>query len=182
MNPSSHRRDGAPGRHRQRGVGLVEFSIAGIASITLMICTVQIGIAMWTYHSLAYAVHETNRYVSAHGRSCLTGGNGCGIYVGDVANKLKSYAPNIPDTQINMTLTSDSLNTVVTCNPISTCESDTSTQWPATSHQDNWIGKTVKLTASTTMQSMIVALWYGWSGQRISSVTLKSTSTVQVLF
>jgi hypothetical protein len=32
------------------------------------------------------------------------------------------------------------------------------------------------------MQSMIVALWYGWSGQRISSVTLKSTSTVQVLF
>jgi hypothetical protein len=160
----------------------VEFSIAGIASVALLICTIQIGIAMWTYHSLAYAVRETNRYVSTHGRNCLTGGNGCGIYVGDVANKLKSNAVTIPDSRINMTLTSASGSTVISCSPLTTCESDTSTQWPPTSHQDNWKGQYITLTASTTMKSMIVALWCGWSGQRIDTVTLTSTSKVQILF
>jgi Flp pilus assembly protein TadG len=167
---------------RQSGVGLVEFSIAGIATVSLLICTVQLGLAMWTYHSLAYAARETNRYVSMHGRSCLTGGNGCGIFVADVANKLKSNAPNIPDTQMNMTLTSASGSTVVNCNPLSTCESNTTQQWPPTSHQDNWTGQYVTLTASTTMQSMIVALWYGWSGQRINTITLSTTSKVMILF
>jgi len=172
----------ALGSKRRRGVALVEFSIAGISCVTLMICLVQLGIAMWNYHSLAYAVHETNRYVSMHGRSCLTGGNGCGIYVSDVVSKLESFAPNLQPANINMTLTSSSGNTVINCNPITTCATSTSTQWPATSSQDNWTGQEVTLTASTTMQSMIVAMWYGWSGQRISSITLKSTSKVKILF
>ncbi len=169
-------------RRRQSGVGMVEFSIAGIACVTLMICLVQLGIAMWDHHSLAYAVHETNRYVSAHGRSCLTGGNGCGIYVSDVVSKLQSYAIGIPASSINMTLTSASGNTVINCNPITTCASSTATQWPPTSSQDNWVGQTVTLTASTTLKSMIVAMWYGWSGQRISSITLKTTSKVKIIF
>jgi len=40
----------------------------------------------------------------------------------------------------------------------------------------------VTLNASTTLQSMIVALWYGWSGQRISTITLRSTSQIPILF
>jgi Flp pilus assembly protein TadG len=171
-------------RRRQRGVAIIEFAIAGVACVTLMICLVQMGIAMWNHHSLGYAVHETNRYVSTHGRSCLTGGNGCGIYVSDVVSKLESYAVGIPPSNINMTLTSASGNTVINCNPITVCSSGsyTSTQWPPTSNQDNWVGQYVKLTASTTLNSMIVALWYGWSGERISSVTLKTTSNVKIVF
>jgi Flp pilus assembly protein TadG len=167
-------------RRRQRGVGLVEFSIAGIAMISLMISTVQIGLAMWNYHTLAYAVHETNRYVSTHGRSCTTGGNNCTIYVGDIANKLKSYAVGIPDTNMSMTLTTN--NASYTCSTVSSCESDT-TQWPPTAHGDNYPNTgTSQITASITMKSMIVALWYGWSGQTINSVTLKTTSKVLILF
>jgi hypothetical protein len=160
----------------------VEFAIAGVATISLLICTVQLALAMWTYHSLAYAVHETNRYVSMHGRSCLTGGNGCGIFVADVMTKFKSFAPNISDSNVNITLTSGTGSTVYNCNPMTTCENDTTDQWPATSHQDNWVNSNVTLSASTTMQSMIVALWCGWSGQRISTVTLRSTSTVPIVF
>jgi len=169
-------------RRRQRGVALIEFSIAGIACVTLMVCLVQLGIAMWDHHSLAYAVHETNRYVSTHGRSCLTGGNGCGIYVSDVVSKLESYAVGIPASNINMTLTSSSGNTVINCNPITTCASSTSTQWPPTSNQDNWVGQNITLTASTTLRSMIVAMCYGWSGERISSVTLRTTSKIKIIF
>ena len=40
---------------------MVEFVFAGIAAATLMICTVQVSISMWNYHTLAYAVHEANQ-------------------------------------------------------------------------------------------------------------------------
>jgi Flp pilus assembly protein TadG len=159
---------------------MVEFSIAGIAVIALLISTVQIGIAMWNYHTLAYAVHETNRYISTHGRSCTTGGNNCVINVGDIANKLKSYAVGILDTNMSMTLTAQS-GASYTCTTVSSCESDT-TQWPPVAHGDNYVGYTSQITASETMNSMIVALWYGWSGQRIGTVTLRATSNVLIVF
>src|SRR5205807_7498669 len=98
-------RHAAQSKKRQRGSAIIEFAIAGSAACTLMISTVQLGIAMWNYHTLAYATHETNRYNAAHGRSCTTGGNGCAITVGNIATKFKSYATGIPDSKINMTLT-----------------------------------------------------------------------------
>jgi Flp pilus assembly protein TadG len=159
---------------------MVEFAIAGIASISLMIATVQIGITMWNYHTLAYAVHETNRYISTHGRSCTTGGNNCTIYVGDIATKLKGYAVGILDTNMSMTLTGES-GATYPCSTVNSCLSDT-TQWPPVAHGDNYPSRKSKITASTTQNSMIVALWYGWSGQRIGNVTLKASSTVQILF
>jgi len=166
-------------RKRQRGSAIVEFAIAGVAACTMMISTVQLGIAMWNYHTLAYATHETNRYIAAHGRSCTTGGNGCAITVGDIATKFKSYASGIPASKINMTLTT--ANASYTCNPLSSYTTDT-TQWPPSAHSDNWTGQPSTLTATTTINSALVAIWYGWSGQRISSVTLKSTSKVQIVF
>jgi hypothetical protein len=159
---------------------MVEFVLVGIAGTTLLVSTVQLGMAMWNYHTIAEAVHETNRYIASHGRGCTTGGNLCSITVGDIATKLKTLAVGIPDSTINMTLTSAS-GTTVTCNPISTCESD-STQWPPAANLDNSAGTYSTLTASVTVQSAIVALWYGTSGQRISSITLPSTSKVRIVF
>jgi hypothetical protein len=135
---------------------------------------------MWNYHTIAEAVHETNRFIASHGRGCVTGGNNCGITVGDIATKLKTLAVGIPDSTINMTLTSASGTTVV-CNPLSASESDT-TPWPPTANLDNSAGNYSTLTASVTVQSAIVALWYGTSGQRISSITLPSTSKVRIVF
>src|SRR5947209_14120200 len=93
---------------QQRGSAMLEFVLAGIASATLIISIVQLGLAMWNYHTLTYAVHETNRYIASHGRSCTTGGNSCSITVGDIANKLHSYTVGIPDTNLSMTLTAQS--------------------------------------------------------------------------
>src|SRR5262249_5487382 len=77
---------------KRRGVAMVEFALAGIASATLLISTVQLSIAMWNYHTLAYATHETNRYISVHGRSCTQGGNTCSINVGNIATRFKTLA------------------------------------------------------------------------------------------
>jgi hypothetical protein len=159
---------------------MLEFVIAGIASITLMLSTVQIGMAMWNYHTLAQAVHETNRFIASHGRSCTTGGNGCAITVGDIATKLKSTAIGISDSSLNMTLTSQSGITKV-CNPISSFQSD-GTQWPPSDHYDNSPGNYTTLTAKVTVPSALVMIWYGTTGQRIDSITLKSTSSVPIVF
>jgi hypothetical protein len=167
-------------RNRQRGSALVELTIAGIAGITLMISTVQLALAMWNYHTMAEAIHETNRYVASHGRSCTTGGNNCAITVGDIATRLKNLAIGISDSNLNLTLTSQN-GVVKFCNPISTCESD-STQWPPATNLDNTPGNNTKLTATLTVHSAIVALWYGSSGTRISSITFKSISIMPIVF
>ena len=167
-------------RRKQRGSAILEFAMAGIAGVTLIISIVQMGMAMWNYHTMAYAVHETNRYIASHGRSCTTGGNACSITVGDIVNKLKSYALGIPDTNMNMTLTSQS-GTVVSCSPVSSCESDT-TQWPPVPHFDNNPGNYTKITGDTTLHVAIIEIWFGATGQTASVLKLPATSNIPTVF
>jgi hypothetical protein len=167
-------------RQRQRGSAVLEFAIAGIAGVTLLISTVQLGLVMWNYHTLAYAVHETNRYIASHGRSCTMGGNNCAITVGDIATRLKSTALGVQDTAVTMALTSQS-GVVHNCNPLSSCVSD-STQWPPVAHFDNNPGNTTKITARISLAPAIISMWYGTSASRISSVTLPATSEIPIVF
>jgi len=165
---------------KQRGSAMVEFVIAGIAGICLLISTIYMALAMWRYHTLAEAVHETNRYIASHGRSCTSGGNSCSITVGDVATKLRANAIGILDSQLNMTLIPQT-STAVNCNPLSSCISSTAL-WPPATNMDNAPGNYTKITASVTMPSAMILLWYGISGQRIGSITMRSTSSVPIVF
>jgi Flp pilus assembly protein TadG len=168
------------GRKSQRGSAMVEFAIAGIAGVTLLISTVQLSLVMWNYHTLAHAVHETNRYVASHGRSCSSGGNSCSINVNDVATKLKSLAIGIPSNSVAVTLTSHN-GTVQTCAPLDSCLGNT-TQWPPIANLDNNPGNYSTITARLPLHPAIVALWYGTSGTAIHSVTLPATSKVKIVF
>jgi len=159
---------------------MVEFTIAGIAGATLIFSIVQLGLVMWNYHTLAYAVHETNRYIASHGRSCTTNGNTCGITVGDIANKLKTYAVGIPDKQMSMTLTSQS-GTVVPCTTVASCETNT-TQWPPVAGLDNNPGNYTKITAKTQLNVAILALWFGATAKTASTITLPATSNIPIMF
>jgi Flp pilus assembly protein TadG len=167
-------------RQHRRGSAIVEFAIAGIAGATLILSIVQLGLAMWNYHTLAYAVHETNRYIASHGRSCSTGGNGCTITVGNIATKLATYAVGIPSSKMNMTLTSQS-GTAYPCNPVSSCASD-STQWPPVAHLDNNPGNYTKITANTTLNVAIIEIWFGATARTMNSLTLAATSNIPIVF
>jgi hypothetical protein len=171
-----HRRGGK----RQRGSAIVEFALAGIAGATLLITTFQLALVMWNFHTLAYAVHETNRYIASHGRSCTTGGNHCQITVANIVTKLKEHALGIPDTTLNMTLTAQS-GTVYNCNPISTCAADT-TQWPPVAHLDNNPGAPTKITAKVVVHPAIIILWAGTPGSRVGEITLPATSNIPIVF
>jgi hypothetical protein len=157
---------------------MVEFMLAGITSISIIISTVQLGLAMWNYHSLAEAVHETNRYISSHGRTCVP--NHCTITLDDIVTKFNNQAVGLPSGNVNLTLTSET-GVVQNCNPISSCVGNT-TQWPPSDHFDNSPGRKITLEADLTVNSAIVVLWYGLSGQRISTIRLPSTSTMLIVF
>jgi Flp pilus assembly protein TadG len=167
-------------RRKQKGSGIVEFAIAGIAGVTLITSIVQLGLAMWNYHTLAYAVHETNRYIASHGRSCTTGGNNCAITVANIASKLKSYAIGIPDDRMSMTLTSQS-GTVHTCDTVSSCTAD-NTQWPPVQHFDNNPGNYTMITAKTTLHVAIITMWFGATGKTRSTLTLPASSKIKIVF
>lgn len=167
-------------RSRRRGAAMVEFALAGIASATLLISTVQLSLAMWNYHTVAYATHEANRYISVHGRSCTQGGNACSITVGNVATKFKTLAIGIPADSVTLTLTSQS-GTVYTCNPLSSCLND-ATQWPPVAHMDNAPGRFTTVRAAYTRNSGIVMIWPGSSPTQIGRITMPSESKIVMQF
>jgi Flp pilus assembly protein TadG len=167
-------------RSKKRGAAMVEFALAGIASATLLISTVQLSLSMWNYHTLAYATHETNRYISVHGRSCTQGGNSCAINVGNIATKFKTLAVGLPADSVTMTLTSHS-GTAYTCNPLSSCLTD-NTQWPPVAHYDNAPGHFSTVQTSYSRGSALVMIWPGSSPSRIGRVTLPSQSKIVMQF
>lgn len=120
----------ALGRRSERGSSMVEFALVGIPVTFLMITIMQMGLAMWSYHTLAYAVREGVRYASTKGPGCDIGGNTCAITVGDVAQQVASAGIGLQANQLNLTLTSSAGS--VTCNPLSNCSSNT-TRWPPSS-------------------------------------------------
>src|SRR3954469_11447190 len=126
-----------PRRRRQSGVAMVEFALAGVASIFMIICTFHVAMAMWNYHSLAFAAHETTRYVSVKGVNCSIPGNSCWVSVATIANKFKQHAVGIPADQVIVKLTTAS-GAVTTCSPLNTCTS--TAMWPPSTNSDNAIG------------------------------------------
>ncbi len=166
---------------RRRGAAMIEFTLAGIAGITMLIATVQLSMAMWNYHTLAYATHETNRYISVHGRSCSQGGNHCTITVGDIATLFKTLAVGIPPGSATLTLTSNG-GVVYTCNPVNTCLTDT-TQWPPVAHMDNAPGRFTTVNATYNFNSAIAVIWPGAGvSSTAGTITLPSTSKIIIQF
>src|SRR5258708_5592506 len=122
-------------RRQQRGSVMVEFSLAGIASITILISTFQLAMGMWNYHTLAYKVHEATRYIAVHGVGCTKYGNSCSVTVGTLAQKIDSVGVGIPSGSVNVTLTTDS-GAATDCTPLSSCFTST-TVWPPSTNNDN---------------------------------------------
>jgi Flp pilus assembly protein TadG len=167
-------------RKSQRGSILIEFSLAGVATVTMLIATVQMSIGLWHYHTLAYAVHEATRYVTAHGRGCTTGSTTCSITVADIAARLASDATGMATSEMNVTLTTNS-GAVTNCNPLSTCSGNT-TRWPPTSNLDNVAGKNVTIAASYTFRHTMLVFWPGSSPQRFAAFVFPASSTETIVF
>ena len=167
-------------RQNRRGSILVEFSLAGIAAMCLLISTVSLGIGMWNYHTLAYAVHEGTRYVSVKGKNCTLPGNTCSVSVGTIAQKIASSGVGLPPDKVNLTLTTAS-GAVTSCVPMNSCYTNT-TIWPPSTNSDNKVTSNITISASYQFQSPILFFWPGKGKQDVGSIWLPASSTQKILF
>lgn len=167
-------------RRGERGVAIVEFSMAGIGTIFLLICTFHLSFGMWNYHVIANTVHDTTRYLAVKGVNCTKPGNSCSVTIGTIATKIESLAIGVPSSGLNVTLTTDS-GAVTTCSPITACEGN-STVWPPSSNSDNAIGKKITVTANYQFKSPLLFFWPGQNAQQFGTIYFPASSTQTIVF
>ncbi len=167
-------------RSRRRGSVMMEFVLAGIASVFLLTCTVALSYGMWNYHTLAQATHEATRYAAVHGKGCTYPGNTCTITVGTHARKIKSLAIGVPADAMNVTLTSES-GAQTNCNPLTSCYTNTAI-WPPLTNSDNQEGRLITISARYHFKSPLLFFWPGAGTQRFGTIVFPAASTQTILF
>jgi Flp pilus assembly protein TadG len=167
-------------RTSERGSAMVEFALAGVASVVLLISTFQLAIGMWNYHTLAYAVHEITRYIAVRGTGCTQPGNTCSVTVGTIAQRIAAVGIGLPSNKVNVTLTTQS-GAITPCAPLNTCFSNV-TVWPPATNSDNQVGTRITVSAKYQFQGALLFFWPGQAAQSYGAVWLPASSTQQIVF
>ncbi len=165
---------------RQRGSAMVEFVLAGIASIFILIGTFHVAMGMWNYHTISSAVHECTRYASVKGVNCTKPGNTCSVTLGTIAQQLATQSIGIDSGSMNATFTTDS-GVATSCAPLSSCFTNT-TVWPPSTNTDNRIGKYITVSAIYRFRSPLLFFWPGTGAQRFGDIWLPAESKQKIIF
>jgi hypothetical protein len=164
----------------RRGSTMVEFVLSSIPLLFVSISLVWMSMGAWEYHTLVEAVNETARYAAFHGADCV--GQSCATTVEQIANTLAGRAVGIPAGNMNVTLTSSAQN--YTCNPLSSCQSNSSA-WPTLAGNTAYGsggGTNISVTATFQFTSPI-SMWIPQYGKmHFAGVTLGANSTQPVLY
>ena len=164
-------------RRSRSGTAMIEFVFLGIPVIFVTMSIIEASIAMWQFHSMAFAVAVATRYAATHGAGCSLNGNTCSITVGAVTTMLSNQGPALNTAKLNATLTTNSATK--TCNPINTCLSST-TQFPSAA--DNAVGLDVKIAVTYPVFNPLAMFWPGAGTVSSPNVTLGATSKQRILF
>jgi hypothetical protein len=157
---------------------MLEFALAGIPAIFILISIVQMGIGMWQYHTLASAVQQTGRYIVVRGRGCVQNGNSCGVTVGTIAQQVATYAVGMPPQLLTVTLTPPS-GGATSCAPLNSCFSN-GTVWPPAPY--NAPGMAFTITGQFTFHPAIGMVWPGTQASGFGSFVLGASSTQEIMF
>src|SRR5579871_6311110 len=114
-------------KSHRRGQALVEFSLAAIPIIFLMISVEEMARGMWIYVTLAHAIKEGTRYGVVHGADCAQANSSCPVTVGQVASQIVHAGVGLDPAQFNVVLQTSSSSR--TCAPLNTCL-NVPTAWP----------------------------------------------------
>ena len=159
----------------RRGSALLEFSMTAIPLLFVIISLGWMAMGMWQYHTLAEAVNMTARIAAVHGAGCA--GQTCATTVANMEALLASKAIGIPASSMNVTFTSSA--STVTCNPLSSCNSNSAT-WPSLAGN---VASTTDISITATYQfSSAIGMWTtGHGGVTFNPVTLAAKSTQAVV-
>jgi hypothetical protein len=137
-------------RSVRKGQALLEFTLAVIPSIFLLISIEEIARGMWVYTTLAHAVKEGTRYSIVHGADCTHADSDCSITVGQVASRISQSGVGLDAGQMNVVL--QTAGSTQNCAPLSTCLTS-GTSWPPS--PDNSVGLPVTVYATYPFRSAL---------------------------
>jgi Flp pilus assembly protein TadG len=113
---------------RQSGNALIEFTLAGIPLMFVLISTFDMARGMWMYHTLAHSIKEGARLAVVHGNGCRENPNQCQISVGDIARRIEQTGVGLLPNELQVTMASSTrtitgtlqtLRTNAECFPVS---------------------------------------------------------------
>jgi hypothetical protein len=151
---------------KRRGSATIEFALAGIPLICVTISTIQMGIAMWHYHTLQYATKEATAYLTHKGQNFIDSGNAA-IKVKDVAAVLKSAAIGMPPSTLQVTFkayrTSGGVDIQTLNCRLDNCLTNT-TSWPPTGYNTPNISD-VSILTDYNLRSAQLMVAQGWKSK-----------------
>jgi Flp pilus assembly protein TadG len=166
-------------RPGEKGSSLIEFTLVGIPLILLIITIIEMCLAMWSYHTLAFAVREGARYASTKGQGCTYTGNTCSTNIGAIAQQIALAGIGLAPGQMNVTFTASNGSTV-TCTPLNSCYTNT-TVWPPSGA--NTAGSSITIAGTYSVQSPLLFLYMPFTRSlTFRSFTLPATTQQIILF
>ncbi|HLY19691.1 MAG TPA: TadE family protein [Bryobacteraceae bacterium] len=158
---------------------MIEFVLAGIPALFILISTVQMGLGMWEYHTLDSALQQAGRYIAVRGRGCTQNGNTCSVSIGTIAQQIATFAIALPPGGLNVTLTPPG-GAATVCNPLNTCNAN-ATIWPASPY--NAPGMIFTITGTFTWSPIIGMVWPGTvQSTAFHSYTLGASTAQEIMF
>ncbi len=167
-------------RKGEKGSAMIEFAIGGLGVIFALVSAIGMSLSMWTYNTLKFAVSEGARYAAVHGQGCSLPSNSCGITVANVANQIASSGVGLDPGRMNVTLTSSSGS--ITCNPLNSCYSQTTTAFPPSGASTEGSSQ-ITISGTYPAQSGLMVLFLPYTGSRtIKAGNLMASSQQTILF
>lgn len=174
---------GCTGRRRRgsrRGATVIEFTLLGVPGLLLCMSIVMSGIDMWQFFTLSYAVAQTARFAAVHGATCAQTApttNSCLITRAQVAAYFETQALALSTASTVLTMTDGS--GAITCNPVTSCPSDT-TNFPATTN--NAVGSNISINATYPISNPVFIFWPGAGKVSPSTYTVGATAAQEILY
>ena len=161
-------------RTKCRGNALVEMALVTVPLIFFLVSTIELGRALWSYHTLATTIKKGARFVAVHGAGCVDASNDCKATIGDAVQLITQTGVGLDAAQMQLTFISDGQSH--TCSSAASCVED-ETVWPPSSH--NAAGMTASINGNYTFRSI---LGFFWPGQTANSFGLSAKSTEIIQF
>ena len=155
---------------------MVEFVLAGIPVIFVLISIFELSRGMWTYHTMAYAVREGVRYAAVHGKGCATP-NTCQATIGQITSVIKAAGAGLPPSTTVVTFTSAGSASSATM----TSQLTSTTVWPP--NAANAPGQNIKIKVTYPFRTFLAVFWTGAGGVNDSGVfNLGASSSAPIQF
>ncbi len=163
-------------RHRktEKGNSMVEMALILLLLLSTILGTMELGRAMWAYHTLAASVKRGVRFAAVHGARCAEASPACPVSVGTIAGQIQQNAVGLDPSRLKLTFIT--VNQTVLCSSLSNCLSN-SAIWPAA--PANAVGLPIDVRGVYSFDSVLTSLW---PGQTLGPLSFSAASQEVVQF